>query len=64
MTKNIKNIRKDFEKKNAKNIEIFLKNKETKDEKRSEKDIKIFLKWKKKKKRQYQCERNKNLSDE
>ena len=39
------NIRKDFEKKNAKNI-------------------KTFLKWKKKKKRQYQCERNKNLSEE
>ena len=35
-----------------------------KDEKRPKKDIKISVKKKRKKKRQYHCERNKNLSEE
>ena len=47
--KNIKNTKKDSEKKLMKDIKIFLKKKKVKHEKKLEKDIKILLKKKKKK---------------
>ena len=44
-----KNTKKDYKKKDVKDIKIFLKKKNTKGEKRPEKEIKCLLKKKKKK---------------
>ena len=54
---------KHFEKKQVRDIKMFLKKKKIKGKKRLKADIKIFLK-KKGRKAQHHCEYNKNLSEE